>query len=95
MPIFDYHCANCGHDQEILQKVNETPILTCPKCNQDTLEKGFSAPRFRLSGSGWYETDEKPKSKQRHLASKDSQVSAADSSAPKKQENKQKTQSSE
>lgn len=97
MPIFDYHCAHCGHQQEVLQKMGENPLLDCPDCKKGTLEKGFSAPRFRLSGSGWYETDEKPKNKQRHLASKDSQVPAAPdtSSANKKQESKPKTQSSE
>ena len=43
--------------------------MTCPKCNQDALNKLVSAPSFRLSGSGWYETDFKTdKDKKKNLA---------------------------
>lgn len=67
MPIFDYHCTSCHHTIEILHKLSETPSLACPACGQNKLEKKLSAPQIRLAGTGWYETDEKPKEKQRNI----------------------------
>ena len=28
MPIYEYRCASCGHQQEFLQKVSDAPLLT-------------------------------------------------------------------
>ena len=44
---------------------------TCPECNKDGLKKKISAPGFRLSGSGWYETDFKDRN-QKNLSKGDS-----------------------
>ncbi len=57
MPIYDYECTACQHEFEVIQKISESPLTACPECSQDTLQKKVSAPSFRLSGSGWYETD--------------------------------------
>lgn len=57
MPIYDYECTACKHTFEAIQKVSDQPLTRCPECAQDTLQKKVSAPAFRLSGSGWYETD--------------------------------------
>lgn len=57
---------------EVLQKPQDKDLTKCPECHQESLERKVSAPRFRLGGTGWYETDEKPKSKQRNIAKKDS-----------------------
>jgi len=70
MPIYEYVCGDCGHALEALQKFSDTPLLACPACAKDTLKKKISAPGFRLSGSGWYETDFKSKN-QRNLAKGD------------------------
>ena len=32
-------------------------LVTCPSCDQDSLQKKISAAGFRLKGGGWYETD--------------------------------------
>jgi putative FmdB family regulatory protein len=79
MPIYEYVCKDCEHALEALQKINDAPLLICPACNKDTLKKKISAPGFRLSGSGWYETDFKSKN-QKNLAKGDS----AESSSTKK-----------
>jgi putative FmdB family regulatory protein len=72
MPIYEYVCETCDAPHEALQKINDTPLTDCPSCGESSLKKQISAPGFRLSGSGWYETDFKS-SKQRNLAeSKDS-----------------------
>lgn len=67
MPIYEYICTECEHPHDALQKLSDDPLLDCPACGQSALKKKISAPRFRLSGSGWYETDFKS-DKQRNLA---------------------------
>ena len=57
MPIYEYQCQVCEIVTDFLQKMSDEPMVTCPECNADTLKKLISAPRFRLAGSGWYETD--------------------------------------
>lgn len=67
MPIYGYLCQNCEHTLDALQKVADEPLVDCPQCGKPELRRQLSAPRFRLKGSGWYETDFK-KDKQRNLA---------------------------
>ncbi len=74
MPIYEYQCQACGAVHEELQKIGDPPIKKCPYCGELKLKKLISAPSFRLSGTGWYETDFKSdKDKQRNLSTKDSQ----------------------
>ena len=71
MPIYEYECAKCGHYLEALQKVADKPLRECPECGKHALKRLVSAPMFRLSGSGWYETDFKSdKEAKRNLADK-------------------------
>ncbi len=74
MPIYEYVCVDCGHEMEKLQKISDTPLRDCPECDQESLKKKISAPGFRLSGSGWYETDFKS-DKQKNLSKGDSEKS--------------------
>lgn len=67
MPIYAYACKNCEHTLDALQKISDDLLLECPACGQPQLKRLISAPRFRLKGSGWYETDFK-KDKQRNLS---------------------------
>jgi len=57
MPIYEYRCAECGHQEEHLQKVSERPLSKCPACGKKTYKKQLSAAGFQLKGSGWYATD--------------------------------------
>jgi len=57
MPIYEYRCADCGHQDEYLQKVSEPPNSVCPACGKPTFQKLLSAVGFHLKGSGWYATD--------------------------------------
>ena len=57
MPIYEYRCASCGHQQEFLQKVSDAPLKVCPKCGKPELSKMLTAAGFQLKGSGWYATD--------------------------------------
>ena len=57
MPIYEYRCGDCGHQEEHLQKIAEKPISKCPACGKKTYKKMLSAAGFQLKGSGWYATD--------------------------------------
>jgi putative FmdB family regulatory protein len=71
MPIYEYQCDKCGHHLEALQKISDKPLRECPECGRHALKRLMSAPLFRLSGSGWYETDFKSdKEQKRNLAQK-------------------------
>jgi putative FmdB family regulatory protein len=61
MPIYEYRCSGCGHQQEFLQKVSDAPLTTCTACGKDTFAKMLTAAGFQLKGSGWYATDFKSK----------------------------------
>ena len=52
---------------DALQKMSDTPLTDCPSCGEPRLQRLLSAPRFRLKGQGWYETDFKT-DKQRNIA---------------------------
>jgi putative FmdB family regulatory protein len=77
MPIYEYACAKCSHTLDALQKLSDIPLVECPECGQPALRRLISAPRFRLKGAGWYETDFK-KDNQRNLVRADSEAPAKD-----------------
>jgi len=66
MPIYEYACKECNHSLDALQKIADAPLVDCPVCGKPSLKRLLSAPRFRLKGQGWYETDFK-KDNQRNL----------------------------
>jgi putative FmdB family regulatory protein len=57
MPIYAYRCDACGHEAEVLRKVSDTPLTTCPACGKEAFNKLLTAAGFQLKGSGWYATD--------------------------------------
>jgi putative FmdB family regulatory protein len=57
MPIYAYRCATCGHAQDVLQKMSDPLLTTCPACGASTYSKQLTAAGFQLKGSGWYVTD--------------------------------------
>ena len=63
MPIYEYECTGCNHHFDIIQKMNDTPIKTCPECHEDKAIRLVSAAGFQLKGQGWYATDFKTKTK--------------------------------
>jgi len=77
MPIYEYACKNCDHTLDALQKMNEDPLVYCPSCGEPRLKRLISAPRFRLKGQGWYETDFK-KDNQRNLLRSDTERQKSD-----------------
>ncbi|MEJ8296715.1 FmdB family zinc ribbon protein [Delftia tsuruhatensis] len=57
MPIYAYKCGSCGHAKDVLRKISDAPLTTCPACGAETFSKQLTAAGFQLKGSGWYATD--------------------------------------
>ncbi len=63
MPIYEYICPTCGHEEEVLQSV-DAPNQKCHKeskgyfCNTE-MKKKISKTSVIFKGSGFYETDYK------------------------------------
>ena len=57
MPIYEYHCSSCGISKDVMQKMSDPVLTTCPACGQETFSKQTSAAGFQLKGSGWYASD--------------------------------------
>jgi putative FmdB family regulatory protein len=71
MPIYGFECDACGHRFDRLQKLSDADPTVCPECGAEPLRRQLTAPSFRLSGSGWYETDfKKDGDKKRNLTEK-------------------------
>lgn len=83
MPIYEYLCSKCDHAHEALQKLSDIPLTDCPACGAEALKKQISAAGFRLSGSGWYETDFKS-AKQKNLSESGAKDKPAASGADSK-----------
>jgi putative FmdB family regulatory protein len=94
MPIYEYRCSACGHQEDHLQKVSEAPLTKCPACGKRKYRKLLSAAGFQLKGSGWYATDFKNKSskpaekKSEEKKSDDKPESKSDAKPEKKTESK-------
>ena len=57
MPIYAYRCAECGHAKDVLQKMSDPVLTSCPVCHAEAFQKQVTAAGFQLKGSGWYATD--------------------------------------
>ena len=101
MPIYEYKCSDCGHLMDALQGVKDSPLTDCPACSGTNLKRLISAPNFRLSGDGWYETDFKTENrkniadsgkteKKKKESSKESGDSKTDKKKDKKKDNSSK-----
>ena len=56
MPLYEYECLKCGTRTEVLQRLDEAPLATCPACGGE-VKKLISSPAFQFKGTGWYVTD--------------------------------------
>ena len=79
MPIYSYRCETCGFQQDVLRKMSDPLLVTCPSCGASTFRKQLTAAGFQLKGSGWYVTDfRNPATKESSKAGKpDGEAAAA------------------
>lgn len=50
MPIYEYACAACGAEFELL--VRDGTVIACPSCESKKVEKKFSAFAAHAGGGG-------------------------------------------
>jgi putative FmdB family regulatory protein len=96
MPIYEYRCGECGHQEDHLQKVSEKPLSKCPACGKKAYKKMLSAAGFQLKGSGWYATDfktaaKKPAEKKADLKSDAKAETKTEAKSDSKPESKTET----
>jgi putative FmdB family regulatory protein len=88
MPMYEYKCADCGHQLETIQKLSEPPLTECPECYKPSLKRLISAAGFQLKGSGWYATDFKHSGKKEPKKDSKTETSSSDGPAGPKPEKK-------
>jgi putative FmdB family regulatory protein len=94
MPIYEYRCSACGHQDVYLQKLSEPALTQCPVCGKASLQKLLSAAGFQLKGSGWYATDFKGSGKKKPEEKKPEQKESKTETKPDaKPETKPETKS--
>ena len=80
MPVYVYHCADCGFQFEQQQKFSDNPLKKCPECGNSSLHKVYSPVGIIYKGSGFYSTDHRSSS------------GAVSASKPKKETEKKETE---
>lgn len=71
MPTYQYRCADCGRELEVVQKFTDASLTECPTCTGN-LRKVFNAVGVVFKGSGFYATDSRAAKKKAGGASKSS-----------------------
>ncbi len=84
MPIYEYQCADCHHQFDVLQKISDDSPQHCPECAKSHVVRLVSAAAFQLKGSGWYATDFKNKGKP---AEKNTSEASSEGTTPSKEPN--------
>lgn len=58
MPHYDYVCSECGHREEVFQKMTDPVLTECPQCYQKTFKRGPGGGiGLQFHGSGFYIND--------------------------------------
>ena len=84
MPVYTYHCDNCGHQFDKHQSYSENPLKACPNCKKHTLHKVYRATGVSFKGSGYYVTDKRTASSSASgTPSKKKETSAGDGTGEK------------
>ncbi len=92
VPIYEYRCARCGHEFELIQKVSDPPVKKCEKC-KGRAERLISSPAIQFKGSGWYVTDyaRKGQSEASAESSKETESSSKPDGSSKKDSSSKKS----
>jgi putative FmdB family regulatory protein len=51
MPIYEFHCAGCGRDSEILVRSSQWKGTRCPHCGSARIEKKLSVFASNAGGA--------------------------------------------
>ena len=84
MPLYDYHCSNCGQTTEVMHGIEAPGPRFCPACGAEgTLRKAFATPAVHFKGSGWAKKDRSSSSGSRSKSGTDN-ASSGDSAGGSK-----------
>jgi putative FmdB family regulatory protein len=50
MPIYAYRCTDCGFEKEVMRKVSDPLLTTCPECKTENFAKQLTAPGLPPQG---------------------------------------------
>ena len=87
MPVYTYHCTNCGVQFEKQQSFIDQSLLRCPECGKRALKKVYLPVGIVFKGSGFYATD--------HHSPSGQSSRKADEKAEKAEEKKENKDSQE
>ena len=76
MPYYDYVCANCGHEVEVMHSVHAEGPSACPKCG-GPLKKTFAVPAVHFKGTGWARKEKGTSSRSSRQEPKETAASSA------------------
>jgi len=91
MPIYEYRCSACGHQEDHLLRLSDAPLTKCPACGKKKYEKQLTAAGFQLKGSGWYASDFKGGKKETEAKSDAKPEAKAEAKTETKTETKSET----
>ena len=49
MPTYEYRCNSCGHEEEQIHSMKESPVFSCPECKTE-MTRQISLPGFIIRG---------------------------------------------
>lgn len=56
MPTYVYECNGCGEQTELVQRVTDEPLKSCPECGE-SVRKLLFAPAIMFKGPGFHVND--------------------------------------
>ena len=62
MALYDYRCAACGREVEVMHGIHDQGPETCATCG-GPMSKVLSPPAIHFKGSGWAKKDAATKAK--------------------------------
>jgi putative FmdB family regulatory protein len=56
VPLYDYRCASCGREVEVMHGIHDGGPAACDACG-GAMKKVLSPPAIHFKGSGWAKKD--------------------------------------
>ncbi len=53
MPMYDYECKNCGHEEKDIINAPSNISMRCPECNAPMIRCFPRTTNFKLKGDDW------------------------------------------
>lgn len=85
MPTYEYACDSCGNGFEVIQKMSDAPVKTCPSCGKGVRRVLSGGIGISFKGSGFYVNDSggKPAAASKSASGASSTAAAVSTAATK------------